>query len=318
MERNCKRVRRLLWDLVDGGLTLGQEQAVRRHLEACSPCRHEWQNCLQAERALASAPAHIPPPGDLRADFYARLAAERAPSRFGELPLAFRRVVLPALVAGLLGFVLLRAHFVSAVAPTSGTVVRIETQAPDRSNRALTQPQSLGPEWAASQSFLSTSEHLTASATEPVIRHPVRHYRHGRASIGLLAHRVAPARRRTYLARDLQDLHSRSRIAAPHTYSPAGAADLARLQRPATAPAAPMETGADEALTPEVAAATLAEASGEQEVHVTDEERGFTRSARIIAASAINTASSRLSHAADDTDTPVVSIEAGAASEGSQ
>jgi hypothetical protein len=310
MERNCKRVRRLLWDLVDGGLTLGQEQAVRRHLEACSPCRHEWQNCLQAERALASAPAHIPPPGDLRADFYARLAAERAPSRFGELPLAFRRVVLPALVAGLLGFVLLRAHFVSAVAPTSGTVVRIETQAPDRSNRALTQPQSRGPEWDAIQPFLSTSEHLTASAnengaaTEPVIRHLVRRYRHGRASIGLLAHGFAPARRRA--------------LAAPHTYSPTGVAELARLQPPATAPAASTDAGADEALTPEAAAATLAEASGEQEVHVTDEERGFTRSARIIAASAINTDSSRLSRAATDTDTPVVSIEAGAASEGSQ
>ena len=52
----CARVQRLLWDLVDGTLSLSREQAVRRHLERCAVCRGKWEACLKAERASPLPP----------------------------------------------------------------------------------------------------------------------------------------------------------------------------------------------------------------------------------------------------------------------
>lgn len=99
----CADVRAREWDFVEGALPLPERAAVQAHLDACEACRHSVSLSRNAETALRSGPQQIPPAGDLRTGFYARLAAEQsAPRRFG------RPVALSALAAGLLAVVLLR------------------------------------------------------------------------------------------------------------------------------------------------------------------------------------------------------------------
>jgi hypothetical protein len=302
---NCSRVRRLLWDLVDGALPLGREQAVRRHLERCSACRHEWEGCLQAEHALASAPSHVPPPGDLRTGFYARLAAQPVPARSGLLTLTLKRAVLPALAVCLLLIVFLKAQFVSPAAPSAESAFIVGQTDGNNADMARLSPDMqaqlrkfLAPIDASSNrvdnSGRSQDEsHVIASAR--LARSTARHHRHSGLPLGRVARVTNDVKRGgSTLPVD------RRLITSDTTVRRTEVSPLA-VTLPPDAGNGPISSATDAgngtASPAEVATAAMA-ASGEQEVHVVDEERGFTRSARVIAAVDVND------------DTPVVSVEA--------
>src|ERR1051326_3005986 len=101
----CGWVQARLFAYLDGELNPSEQQKAQVHLEECAACRAELQQCRQAEMALTTALESVPPAGDLRDGFYARLAASQ-PSRpsFGGW-----RLAAPALAFGLLALVVWRA-----------------------------------------------------------------------------------------------------------------------------------------------------------------------------------------------------------------
>jgi len=110
----CADVRAREWDFVEGTLPISERAAVQTHLDTCESCRKAMTLCRSAEDALLSASAHIPAAGDLRAGFYARLAAQQRPARrYGRPMIAFS-----ALAAGVLAVALIRPAFhTNAVSP---------------------------------------------------------------------------------------------------------------------------------------------------------------------------------------------------------
>jgi hypothetical protein len=102
----CAAVQARLFDYLDGALPAAEREPIRAHLEVCAACRREAALCQQSERALASARSAIPSPGDLRADFYARLAAsDQTAARRAWLSW---KVVAPALATCALAVLLIR------------------------------------------------------------------------------------------------------------------------------------------------------------------------------------------------------------------
>src|SRR5581483_637885 len=102
----CAAVQARLFDYLDGELPAVEQEPIRAHLEVCAACRREAALCRQAERALESARNAVPSPGDLRADFYARLAAsEQTAARRAWLSW---KVAVPALAACALAALLIR------------------------------------------------------------------------------------------------------------------------------------------------------------------------------------------------------------------
>jgi hypothetical protein len=111
----CTEVQAREWDFVEGSLPPSERAAIQAHLEGCALCRRELADCQGAAAALLSASTQIPPAGDLRAGFYARLAAQqRQPRRYG------RPVALSALAVGILALALVRPAFRPHVAPPVG------------------------------------------------------------------------------------------------------------------------------------------------------------------------------------------------------
>ncbi len=115
----CASVQAQLFDYLDGDLPAAESEQVRAHLDACAVCQRELALCRESEQALASALQAVPPAGDLRAQFYARLAASER-----TIPLwkrwRRRQVAVPALATVLLAAVLVHAAFVAPRQP--GTV----------------------------------------------------------------------------------------------------------------------------------------------------------------------------------------------------
>jgi hypothetical protein len=110
----CRRVLANLPAFLDGDLDGATHRAVQAHLDACADCRsaQEWQ--MQAEKALQSASTQIPPAGDLRPGFYARLA-EIEPATRPSLRVALRRNA-PSLGWGAAAITLLLALFPGRIA----------------------------------------------------------------------------------------------------------------------------------------------------------------------------------------------------------
>jgi len=110
----CADVRAREWDFVEGTLPISERAAVQTHLDACESCRKAMTLCRSAEAALLSASAHIPAAGDLRAGFYARLAAQQRPARRYSRPM----IAFSTLAAGMLLVALIRpALHTSSVSP---------------------------------------------------------------------------------------------------------------------------------------------------------------------------------------------------------
>ena len=117
----CADVRAREWDFVEGSVPTPLRASLQTHLDGCAACRREMLFCRSAEGVLLTAPAQIPPAGDLRPGFYTRLAAEQSrPRRYG------RPAALFALAAGMLVLALARPVLHTAPGPhtdqTTGTV----------------------------------------------------------------------------------------------------------------------------------------------------------------------------------------------------
>ncbi|HZO91688.1 MAG TPA: anti-sigma factor [Chthonomonadaceae bacterium] len=105
----CAAVQAQILDYLDGELPAAPMQQVQAHLDRCAACRQEADLFRDSERALTSALSAVPPAGDLRADFYARLATSQARRTRRQRWLSWSLAV-PALAVGLLAVLLLRPH----------------------------------------------------------------------------------------------------------------------------------------------------------------------------------------------------------------
>ena len=97
----CRNAQNRLLAYLDEGLDPIAQTQMQAHLDSCERCRTELAQYRRAESALASAVFMAPPVGDLRADFYARLAASKRPQA-GQRGANIWRVAVPACAAGLL------------------------------------------------------------------------------------------------------------------------------------------------------------------------------------------------------------------------
>ena len=135
----CAAVRAREWDFVEGLLPTPERVSIQMHLDGCESCRREMTLCRNMEGVLLAASAEIPPVGDLRPDFYNRLAAQqRRPHRYG------RPLALSALAVGVLAVALIRPAVQSLFAPHVGPVrsTVVVTTAPPRLDAMLPR---LGP-----------------------------------------------------------------------------------------------------------------------------------------------------------------------------
>lgn len=77
----CRWVRERLLDYLDGSLPEPERLTFQAHVAECDACRIEARAARSAEEALSSLLSAAPEFGDLRPAFYARLAASRQLSR---------------------------------------------------------------------------------------------------------------------------------------------------------------------------------------------------------------------------------------------
>src|SRR5262249_29273433 len=115
-------------DYLDGELPAAEREPIRAHLEVCAVCRREAALCQQSERALASALSAVPPPGDLRTDFYARLASSEQTAA-ARRPCLSCEVSAPALAACALAVLLLP---LMPSPPTSPVPITTTVPSPDK------------------------------------------------------------------------------------------------------------------------------------------------------------------------------------------
>jgi hypothetical protein len=99
--RLCAWTQERLFAYGDSDLNAAEREIVQLHLDTCVACREELAQRRRSDQVLASARFDIPPAGDLRAGFYAKLAAANAsppPRRFG---VQWRVALSACAVAGL-------------------------------------------------------------------------------------------------------------------------------------------------------------------------------------------------------------------------
>jgi anti-sigma factor RsiW len=80
---NCAQTREHLPELIDNRLATGTAAEIRRHLEACPACRHEFETLSQTLRSLDAFPEARPSPG-LRGRVLASIEAEKRALRAEE------------------------------------------------------------------------------------------------------------------------------------------------------------------------------------------------------------------------------------------
>lgn len=160
----CAWVQDRLFAYLDGDLAPGEMPAVRAHLDACRACRREIAIARQTEQALTSASATLPQAGDLRAGFYARLAASettrrRRPDWRLAAP-AFAALLLAALAAPRL---LAPRHTLVTKPPVAPSTEKVKSQ---DTAWLLAIPNPLEPVWA--------QPHVWVDST-PVKHWPLHH-----------------------------------------------------------------------------------------------------------------------------------------------
>lgn len=107
----CRFTREHLFEYVDGELNGADFAAVRAHIRSCADCANEEAATRKSEAALSSALRFVPPPGDLRSGFYARLAQS---DRRASKAWAWRAAVPVLAAAALIGL-----YFRSGQPPTA-------------------------------------------------------------------------------------------------------------------------------------------------------------------------------------------------------
>ncbi len=107
-EPSCRQVDPLLDDLIDGQLSEGQQEAVRRHLAGCQACREQLASLERLLDEVAALPRAVEVPRDLWSDIEPRLTERPMAATSGRWP--DLRQVAAALLFMTLGGVL--THFV--------------------------------------------------------------------------------------------------------------------------------------------------------------------------------------------------------------
>ena len=162
----CAATQSRLLDYLDGTLTANERAKMQAHLELCANCREALAQQTASESALSSARFAIPPAGDLRSDFYARLASE-SPRRS---PFHVRRgwiAAVPMAAAGLLALTFIRSN-----APVSQTIERPMRQIASAKNIVPIVPQRTRP--TLRKSDRNEIEIASADGPEPTFREVTR------------------------------------------------------------------------------------------------------------------------------------------------
>ncbi len=89
LSAECEKTRSRLFDLFENVLTPSDRIRVEAHLSRCEECGKVWEGLRLSERALLTASADLPSPGDLRPAFYARLQQRTAERSSAKKPLIF-------------------------------------------------------------------------------------------------------------------------------------------------------------------------------------------------------------------------------------
>ena len=133
MTAGCAKTAARLSAYLDGGMDAAERDGMNRHFTDCASCRAELAQQRQAESALTAARFALPPVGDLRPAFYARLQTENA-SRL-KRPAINWRLAVPALASAALAAVLWR--------PGADVPMKRSETAPSLSISPLPAPRSI-------------------------------------------------------------------------------------------------------------------------------------------------------------------------------
>jgi hypothetical protein len=302
----CTSVQARLFDYLDGDLPLAEIEVIRAHLDACAVCGREEALSRHSEQALTSALSAVPPAGDLRAGFYARLAASnQAASAWPRW--AGWCVAVPSLAA-----VLLAAFFVRGVLSPSRSLSPTRPELPnipqtvrqpsadafnaERNTGERIKGNSLPKNPQPSTKFADERFAIAPALAEPALprlralRHPLHQSRYRRDLFALRsAHplsavpkfQTASAARDNYMywggrnaGRDLYERLDSSSLEPPAEATDELASDAVSRdsQEILSAKVAP-------ALRQRVLSQTSVETTSASDVislHVVDEERGFT------------------------------------------
>jgi anti-sigma factor (TIGR02949 family) len=158
----CAWTQARLYDFLDVQLSMSERARVQAHLDDCPNCLRELVERQKAESVLSAAASSLPSPGDLRSEFYARLAAEKrvAPrGRFGW------SLAIPALACGALAFLFWRSDPMRP-APTTEADITARTTAP------MPEPLRDGPKAVKEDrlALIRPSGHTPSSADKPKSR----------------------------------------------------------------------------------------------------------------------------------------------------
>jgi hypothetical protein len=283
----CGHVQSRLPSYLDHALDAAERRLVEGHLEECSACRADLAAYERAESALGSAVSTIPSPGDMRAEFYARLEQSRRTSP----PVRWALAIPAAACAGLL-FLALRGtipdHGQAALPPVheSRPVAAhgsIQPHGQARPDGALAKKSDSGTDLKLAR--LSPADEKVAGSG----RYAVTSGNNVRAKS--LRSRLS----RTTIVAKQGPLDVRRRIVVPHTDAVVGIAS-ARARSLATAPQYEAEvtdslaardnrdadsTMGDKRGTEHYGRTVLASLTAETELHVSDENRDFMASTHI-------------------------------------
>jgi len=154
---SCAWAQERLPGYLDGDQAPRDLRRLRTHLEGCPACRRELAICRHTERLLSSALPSAPPAGDLRAGFYARLAASSAAAR---RPAWSGWLAAPLAVLLLCAYLFLRPHPAEhhaeiASLPKPLSAARAELHVPAMPVRASAQSQQNKTRMAARRQALA-------------------------------------------------------------------------------------------------------------------------------------------------------------------
>ena len=288
----CADVRAREWDFVEGSLPTPLRASLQTHLDGCAACRREMLFCRSAEGVLRTAPAQIPPAGDLRPGFYTRLAAEqRQPRRYGRSAAVF------ALAAGVLALALARPAMHTTVGPhPDQTTANVAVHTVPPSAEAALPPAT--PEERAKSPDLHTALSPPKTPTNSLLAS------NGKTRFSALRHRLVSRRPRSpmhlaQLDRSVTDRSHRSVLqnqgdSTPRSYQyavPGSRQDEpGTLVKPASGlPALALDAQASRVVEadardlkaePEMIAMTMSGGAGVS-LEVTDQVRGFSNTTRV-------------------------------------
>lgn len=284
----CAHVQSCLPSYLDHELNGSERRLIEGHLEQCSACRADLAAYERAESALGCAVSTIPSPGDMRAEFYARLERSR------RTPAAFRwGYALPAVACA--GLVLL------ALSIRPAEHVQVPPAAVHGSNPVVTRESVAHSHDQARTESGTGNWSLTGNPVNMARLSPTNEKQRARNGVAVAGGRFAQASRlRSRLPRGIivasrPAIDPVRRIVVPHTGSVVSVASLRAKSLPSSVVSEAegmsklagrdsldvKSTLAEERGTPRGGRISLASLATETELHVSDENRDFMASTHI-------------------------------------